>query len=357
MRGLMAKPSGEIIETPIRANFREGLSVLEYFISTHGARKGLADTALKTADSGYLTRRLVDVAQDVIISDHDCRTTNGIEARAIVESGEVIEPLRDRIIGRVTLDRIVDPINGKLIVDENQVIDEDLRGDGAGCRRREGADPLGAHLRVASRRLQEVLRPRPGDRQAGRTGSGGRRRRRPVNRRARHAADDAHVPHRRHGVEDLGAVHARRQAQGRGEVREPHLRRAHQQAGRDRPDRHEPQRPHRRCGTRRATTANATKWSTARTSRCKDGATVESGPRARGVGSLHLLDPHGREGPGPLQGHHRGHHRPRGRGRGDRPVALHHRRLRQTRRSSRRSRSGTPRAPWCASTSCRSAPT
>ena len=126
MRGLMAKPSGEIIETPIRANFREGLSVLEYFISTHGARKGLADTALKTADSGYLTRRLVDVAQDVIISDHDCRTTNGIEARAIVESGEVIEPLRDRIIGRVTLDRILDPINGQLIVDENQVIDEDL---------------------------------------------------------------------------------------------------------------------------------------------------------------------------------------------------------------------------------------
>ena len=129
MRGLMAKPSGEIIETPIRANFREGLSVLEYFISTHGARKGLADTALKTADSGYLTRRLVDVAQDVIISDDDCRTTNGIEARAIVESGEVIEPLRDRIIGRVTLDRILDPITGKVLVEENQMIDEDLAGE------------------------------------------------------------------------------------------------------------------------------------------------------------------------------------------------------------------------------------
>ncbi len=129
MRGLMAKPSGEIIETPIRANFREGLSVLEYFISTHGARKGLADTALKTADSGYLTRRLVDVAQDVIISDEDCRTTNGIEARAIVESGEVIEPLRDRIIGRVTLDRILDPINGKVLVEETQMIDEDLAAE------------------------------------------------------------------------------------------------------------------------------------------------------------------------------------------------------------------------------------
>ena len=101
MRGLMAKPSGEIIETPITSNFREGLTVLQYFISTHGARKGLADTALKTADSGYLTRRLVDVAQDVIISEHDCGTLDGIEARAIVESGEIIEPLRDRIVGRV----------------------------------------------------------------------------------------------------------------------------------------------------------------------------------------------------------------------------------------------------------------
>ena len=109
MRGLMAKPSGEIIETPITSNFREGLAVLQYFISTHGARKGLADTALKTADSGYLTRRLVDVAQDVIIHEIDCGTMDGIEARAIVESGEIIEPLRDRIIGRVTLERIVDP--------------------------------------------------------------------------------------------------------------------------------------------------------------------------------------------------------------------------------------------------------
>jgi DNA-directed RNA polymerase subunit beta' len=129
MRGLMAKPSGEIIEQPIKANFREGLSVHEYFISTHGARKGLADTALKTADSGYLTRRLVDVAQDVIVSDHDCGTLDGIEARAIVESGEVIEPLRDRIIGRVSLERVVDPIKGGLILDLNQEIDEELAAD------------------------------------------------------------------------------------------------------------------------------------------------------------------------------------------------------------------------------------
>ena len=125
MRGLMAKPSGEIIEAPITSNFREGLTVQQYFISTHGARKGLADTALKTADSGYLTRRLVDVAQDVIISEIDCGTLDGIEARAIVESGEIIEPLRDRIVGRVTLEKIVDPFGAGTIVELNEEIDED----------------------------------------------------------------------------------------------------------------------------------------------------------------------------------------------------------------------------------------
>ena len=127
MRGLMAKPSGEIIETPITANFREGLNVLEYFISTHGARKGLADTALKTADSGYLTRRLVDVAQDVIISEYDCGTVDGIYVRGIIESGEIIEPLRDRIVGRVSLEKIKD-YEGNVIVDINQEITEDLAG-------------------------------------------------------------------------------------------------------------------------------------------------------------------------------------------------------------------------------------
>jgi DNA-directed RNA polymerase subunit beta' len=125
MRGLMAKPSGEIIETPITANFREGLNVLQYFISTHGARKGLADTALKTADSGYLTRRLVDVAQDVIISEFDCRTVDGIYVESIVEAGEVVEPLRDRIVGRVSLEQIKD-YEGNVIVDYNQEINEDL---------------------------------------------------------------------------------------------------------------------------------------------------------------------------------------------------------------------------------------
>ncbi len=125
MRGLMAKPSGEIIESPITANFREGLDVLQYFISTHGARKGLADTALKTADSGYLTRRLCDVAQDVIVSETDCGTTEGIYVEPIIESGEIIEPLRDRIVGRVALENQRD-FEGEIIVGVNQEITEEV---------------------------------------------------------------------------------------------------------------------------------------------------------------------------------------------------------------------------------------
>ena len=129
MRGLVANPKGEIIPRPIKANFREGLSVLEYFISTHGARKGLADTALRTADSGYLTRRLVDVAQDVIISEPDCGTVRGISASAIVEGGEEIESLRDRIVGRIALEEVMDPVEGRVIVEGNSEIDEDLSSE------------------------------------------------------------------------------------------------------------------------------------------------------------------------------------------------------------------------------------
>ncbi|RPI04171.1 MAG: DNA-directed RNA polymerase subunit beta'', partial [Zetaproteobacteria bacterium] len=126
MRGLMAKPSGEIIETPITANFREGLTVLQYFISTHGARKGLADTALKTADSGYLTRRLVDVAQDMIVTELDCGTLNGIWVTPLVEGGEIIQPLRDRILGRVPLDEVMDPFTGETLAPANEEIVEVL---------------------------------------------------------------------------------------------------------------------------------------------------------------------------------------------------------------------------------------
>ncbi len=126
MRGLMAKPSGEIIETPIVANFREGLSVLQYFVSTHGARKGLADTALKTANSGYLTRRLVDVSQDVIVTEVDCGTLDGLFVTALIEGGEVIEKMGDRILGRVALDDVIDRVTNETLVRANEEITEDL---------------------------------------------------------------------------------------------------------------------------------------------------------------------------------------------------------------------------------------
>jgi DNA-directed RNA polymerase subunit beta' len=126
MRGLMAKPSGEIIETPITSNFREGLNVLQYFISTHGARKGLADTALKTANSGYLTRRLVDVSQDCTIKEYDCGTMDGIWMTPLVEGGEAIETIGDRILGRVALEDIKDPFTNEILIKTSQEIDEDI---------------------------------------------------------------------------------------------------------------------------------------------------------------------------------------------------------------------------------------
>ena len=126
MRGLMAKPDGSIIETPITANFREGLTVLQYFISTHGARKGLADTALKTANSGYLTRRLVDVTQDLVVIEDDCGTTNGFVMKAVVQGGDVIEPLRDRILGRVTANDVVDPSTSETVIEAGTLLDESL---------------------------------------------------------------------------------------------------------------------------------------------------------------------------------------------------------------------------------------
>ena len=122
----MAKPSGEIIETPIISSFKEGLDVLEYFNSTHGARKGLADTALKTANSGYLTRRLVDVAQDCIVTENDCGTKNGFDCRAIIEGGEIIESLGDRILGRSALNDILSAEKDVIIVKGGQIIDLSL---------------------------------------------------------------------------------------------------------------------------------------------------------------------------------------------------------------------------------------
>jgi DNA-directed RNA polymerase subunit beta' len=125
MRGLMAKPDGSIIETPITANFREGLNVLQYFISTHGARKGLADTALKTANSGYLTRRLVDVTQDLVVTEEDCGTTNGVAMKALIEGGEVVESLRERILGRVAANDVVNPENSQVAYAAGTLLDEE----------------------------------------------------------------------------------------------------------------------------------------------------------------------------------------------------------------------------------------
>ena len=126
MRGLMAKPDGSIIETPITSNFREGLTVLQYFIATHGARKGLADTALKTANSGYLTRRLVDVTQDLVVVEDDCGTSEGFSMKAVVQGGDIIEPLRDRILGRVTATDVIDPNTGSTLIEAGTLLDEKL---------------------------------------------------------------------------------------------------------------------------------------------------------------------------------------------------------------------------------------
>ncbi len=132
MRGLMAKPKkstaggGEIIENPILSNFKEGLSILEYFISTHGARKGLADTALKTADAGYLTRRLVDVSQDVIINEEDCGTLRGVDVHPLKKNEEIVESLGERIVGRVSLNDVYHPLTDEILVEAGKEIDEDI---------------------------------------------------------------------------------------------------------------------------------------------------------------------------------------------------------------------------------------
>ncbi len=198
MRGLVANPKGEIIPRPIKSNYREGLSVLEYFIATHGARKGLADTALRTADSGYLTRRLVDVTQDVIIREEDCGTERGLVmpiAAQTPTAGSPADERRDlRLLALLAEDVIVD---GEVVVPARNELGDVIIDDLVVARRRRGADPLGAHVRLQGRHVRHLLRPVAGHRQARRHRRGGRHRRRPVDRRARHPADDAHVPHRR----------------------------------------------------------------------------------------------------------------------------------------------------------------
>ena len=224
MRGLMTKPSGEIIATPIISNFKEGLTVLEYFNSTHGARKGLADTALKTANSGYLTRRLVDVAQDAIITEVDCGTTRGLLTRAVVDGGEIIAPLADRIIGRCAAVDVLDPLSGAVVLPAGGV-DRRRRGrrDRAG-RHRRGVDPLGADLRDACRGLRQMLRPRSRPRHRRQYRRGGRRHRRAIDRRAGHPADDADLPYRRRGPARGGTILDRGGLRRQGRGQEPQRR-------------------------------------------------------------------------------------------------------------------------------------
>ena len=156
MRGLMAKPDGSIIETPITANFREGLNVLQYFISTHGARKGLADTALKTANSGYLTRRLVDVTQDLVVTEDDCGTTNGVAMKALVEGGEVIEALRERILGRTVAADVVNPETQETLYYAGHAAGRGRGRADRAARHRRGQGAHAAHLRHALRAVRDA---------------------------------------------------------------------------------------------------------------------------------------------------------------------------------------------------------
>ena len=198
MRGLVANPKGEIIPRPIKNNYREGLTVLEYFISTHGARKGLADTALRTADSGYLTRRLVDVSQDVIVREDDCGSDRGL-ALPIAEQGadgmlRKAENAETSVYARTLVEDVV--IDGDVVVAANVDIGDAEIDALVSARRGDGARAQRPHLRQQGRHLRQVLRPVARGRQARRHRRGGRHRRRPVDRRARHPAHDADVPHR-----------------------------------------------------------------------------------------------------------------------------------------------------------------
>ena len=200
MRGLIANTAGTTIEIPIKANYREGLNILEYFISSRGARKGLADTALRTADSGYLTRRLVDVSQDVIIRQDDCGTHEGIEVYAIKEGNEMIEPLADRLIGRYLVEDYVDETTGEVLVSKDKMMDasDAKKLMDAGVERIKIRSILTCESQAG--RLRQVLRRQPGQRQARFGGRGRGHHRRPVHRRARHPADHAYLPHRRYCV-------------------------------------------------------------------------------------------------------------------------------------------------------------
>ena len=215
MRGLMAKPDGSIIETPITANFREGLNVLQYFISTHGARKGLADTALKTANSGYLTRRLVDVAQDLVVTEPDCGTVNGLMMAPLVEGGDVVEALGERVLGRVLAEDIIKPGTKEVLIPTGTLLEEKMVRllETEGDRSDQGA--LAHHLPDALWRVFALLRAGSRARPADLHRRGGGRHRRAVDRRAGHAAHHAHLPHRRRRLAGGRGLERRGAQQGR----------------------------------------------------------------------------------------------------------------------------------------------
>ena len=275
MRGLMAKPDGSIIETPITANFREGLNVLQYFISTHGARKGLADTALKTANSGYLTRRLVDVAQDVVVTETDCGTTAGLTMTPIVEGGDVVEPLRDRVLGRIVAEDVFLPGNDEdPIVTRNTLLDEALGGTSwkrPSVQTIQVRSPITCESASASARncYGRDLGAWP-HRQHRR---GRRRHRRAVDRRARHPADDAYVPHRWRGIACGGDRQRHGQDHRLGQVQQPQDGPPRQAATWSRcrvP-------ANCRCSTTTAASASATSCPTARSSTSRMATTIKAG--------------------------------------------------------------------------------
>ncbi len=350
MRGLMAKPSGKIIETPIKANFREGLSVLEYFSSTHGARKGLADTALKTADSGYLTRKLADVAQNVVVTTHDCGTTQGI-TKGVIYRGEKVEvSLADSVRGRVSRANIVNPITDEVIVRENDLITADIarKIEELGLEKIQVRSPMTCDATLG--RLRAVLRHGPLDRQPGRAGHGRGHHRRPEHRRAGHAVDHADVPHRRHrGPRRRGERDPREEA-GRGQVHPPEGRpQRRRPAGRPHPQRRNPP-----LGPQGARTGEI------RSPRRRQ----PPGEREPGSARRHALvpvgparHPHPRRSrrQGPLRGRDRRRNHAAGEGpQRPRPPARHGA---QGRPPSRKSSSKTQAARFSTSTTCRKRPT
>ena len=276
MRGLMAKPDGSIIETPITANFREGLNVLQYFISTHGARKGLADTALKTANSGYLTRRLVDVTQDLVVIEDDCGTHERHEhARAGRRRRGHREPARPHPRPR-RRGRRPPPGDAATIVRAGEMLDEDTLDALEAAAVDEVKVRTALTCAHALRHLRQVLRPRPRPRRPGQRRRGDRRDRRAVDRRAGHAADDAHVPHRRRGVARGGGVERRGQVGRHGRLQPDDALRDQRQgrAGRDlafRRDHHlRPARPRARApqGAVRRDARTSSPTSRSRPARC-----------------------------------------------------------------------------------------